>query len=319
MVYMEDALFVDYGVHLPLIALDRQPWTLHRLLEYTQIAESVGFQALSANDHLLFPRPWLDGPTALAAVLTRTGRMALATTVALPVVRGPVALAKSLAAIDLLSDGRLVVGVGPGSSARNYAAVGVPFEERWKRLDEAVQALRALWRGEGPPFMGEFYSTEGVMLEPHPTQRPGPPIWIGSWGSEAGLRRVARLGDGWLASAYNTTPQAFAAARRRLAGHLHAIGKDPSRFPNAIATMFFYVTEERATSERIIREVLSPTLNRPEEELRQRLLVGPGEECAEKLAAYRAAGAHRIFLWPVEDELRQLATFQERVAPLAGS
>ncbi len=310
---------MDYGAHLPLIALDKQPWTLHRLLEYVQIAESVGFHALSANDHLVFARPWLDGPTALAAVLTRTGRMVLATTVALPVVRGPVALAKSLAAIDLLSGGRLVVGVGPGSSARDYAAVGVPFEERWKRLDEAVQVLRALWLREGSPFRGEFYSTEGITLEPYPAQRLGPPIWIGSWGSEAGLRRVVRLGDGWLASAYNTTPQAFAAARRRLAQHLHADGKDPDRFPNAIATMFFYITEERATSERIIREVLSPTLNRPEQELQERLLVGPAEECAEKLAAYRAAGAHRIFLWPVEDELRQLATFQERVAPLVGS
>jgi probable F420-dependent oxidoreductase len=310
---------VDYGAHLPLIALDSQPWTLHRLLEYAEIAESVGFGTLSANDHLVFTRPWLDGPTALAAVLSRTGRMILATTVALPVVRGPVALAKSLAAIDLLCGGRLVVGVGPGSSARDYAAVGVPFEERWKRLDEAVQALRTLWLGDGPPFRGEFYSTEGITLEPYPAQRPGPPIWIGSWGSEAGLGRVARLGDGWLASAYNTTPEAFAAARRRLAEHLHAVGRNPNQFPNAIATMFFYVTEERATSERIIQEVLSPTLNRPEEELQQRLLVGPAEECAEKLAAYRAAGANRIFLWPVEDELRQLATFQERVAPLVGS
>jgi probable F420-dependent oxidoreductase len=310
---------VDYGAHLPQIALDRQPWTLHRLLEYAEIAESVGFQALSANDHLVFPRPWLDGPTALAAVLTRTGRMVLATTVALPVVRGPVALAKSLAAIDLLSGGRLVVGVGPGSSARDYAAVGVPFEERFQRLDEAVQVLRTLWLGEGPPIKGEFYSTEGVTLEPHPAQRPGPPIWIGSWGSEAGLRRVVRLGDGWLASAYNTTPEVFTAAWRRLAEHLHVVGRDPDQFPNAISTMFFHVTEDRATSERIVREVLSPTLNRPEQELRQRLLVGPAEECAQKLAAYRAAGAHRIFLWPVEDELRQLATFQERVAPLVGS
>jgi probable F420-dependent oxidoreductase len=309
---------VDYGAHLPLITLDGRPWTLHRLLEYAQIAESVGFQALSANDHLVFPRPWLDGPTALAAVLSATKRVALATTVALPVVRGPVPLAKSLAAIDLLSGGRLVVGVGPGSSARDYAAVGIPFEERWKRLDEAVQVLRTLWLGEGPPFRGEFYSTEGVTLEPHPAQRPGPPIWIGSWGSEAGLRRVVRLGDGWLASAYNTTPEAFAAAWGRLAEHLHAVGKDPERFPNAIATMFFHVTEDRAKSERIVREVLSPTLNRPEQELRARLLVGPAEECAEKLAAYRAAGANRIFLWPVEDELRQLATFQERVAPLVG-
>ncbi len=313
---------MDYGAHLPLMALDGRPWTLNRLLEYAHIAEGAGFQAISANDHLVFGRPWLDGPTALAVVLSSTGRMALATTVALPVVRGPVALAKSLAAIDLLSGGRLVVGVGPGSSARDYAAVGGPFEERWKRLDEAVQALRALWLGDGPPFRGEFYSTEGLALEPYPVQRPGPPIWIGSWGSEAGLRRVARLGDGWLASAYNTTPEAFATARGTLAERLRAVGRDlkrfPNGFPNAIATMFFYITEERAASERIVREVLSPTLKRPEEELRERLLVGPAEECAEKLAAYRAAGANRIFLWPVEDELGQLATFRERVAPLVG-
>src|ERR671921_819254 len=91
---------VDYGVHLPLISLKGQRhWSLRSLLEYTEIAERLGFRAISANDHLIFPRPWLDGPTALAAVLVRTGQMALATTVA---------LAKSLAAIDLLSGGRLV-------------------------------------------------------------------------------------------------------------------------------------------------------------------------------------------------------------------
>jgi len=310
---------VDYGVHLPLIALNGQRWSLRGLLEYTEIAERLGFRALTVNDHLLFPRPWLDGPTALAAVLGRTGQMDLATTVALPVVRGPVALAKSLAAIDLLSGGRLVVGVGPGSSARDYAAVGIPFEERWKRLDEAVRAMRALWLGEGSSFRGEFYSTEGLVLEPYPAQRSGPPVWIGSWGSNAGLRRTARLGDGWLASAYNTTPEAFAGARGRLIEYLHAAGKDPHRFPNAIATMFFFVTEERAVAGRIVRELLSPTLNRSEEELSQRLLVGPAEECAEKLAAYRAAGAQRIFLWPVKDELRQLTAFREHVAPVAST
>jgi probable F420-dependent oxidoreductase len=308
---------VDYGAHLPLIALNGQQWSLRGLLEYTETAESLGFRALSANDHLLFPRPWLDGPTALAAVLARTGEMALATTVALPVVRGPVALAKSLAAIDILSGGRLLVGVGPGSSAGDFAAVGIPFEERWKRLEEAVRAMRAFWLREGSPFKGEFYSTEGIALEPYPAQKSGPPLWVGSWGSEAGLRRTARLGDGWLASAYNTTPEAFANAWGRLGEHLRAAGKDPDHFPNAIATMFFYVTEDRAAAGRIVREVLSPTLNRPEEELSQRLLVGPAGECAEKLAAYQEAGARRIFLWPVEDELRQLAVFREQVAPAA--
>jgi probable F420-dependent oxidoreductase len=309
---------VDYGVHLPLIALNgQQHWSLRGLLEYTETAERLGFRAISVNDHLLFPRPWLDGPTALAAVLARTGQMALATTVTLPVVRGPVALAKTLAAIDLLSGGRLVVGVGPGSSARDYAAVGIPFEERWKRLEEAVRAMRAFWLREGSPFKGEFYSTEGIVLQPYPAQQPSPPIWIGSWGSEAGLRRTARLGDGWLASAYNTTPEEFASAWGRLIEHLQAAGKDPNRFPNAIATMFFFVTEERSAARRIVREILSPTLNRPEEELSQRLLVGPAGECAQKLAAYEAAGAQRIYLWPVGDELRQLAVFRERVAAAA--
>ena len=308
---------MDYAVHLPLIALDGRPWSLRRLLEYAELAEDLGFGALSANDHLLFPRPWLDGPTALAAVLAVAERIALATTVALPTVRGPVALAKSLAAIDLLSGGRLIVGVGPGSSARDYAAVGIPFEERWQRLDEAVHTLRALWHRDGAPFRGQFYSTEGVSLEPYPTQQPSPPLWIGSWGSEAGLRRAARLGDGWLASAYNTTPEAFAGARERLAEHLRLFGKDPNRFPNAIATMFFYVTEDGATAERIIRDILSPALGRQEGELHRRLLIGPAEECAQKLAAYQAAGAQRVFLWPVEDELRQLAMFCEQVAPLS--
>jgi alkanesulfonate monooxygenase SsuD/methylene tetrahydromethanopterin reductase-like flavin-dependent oxidoreductase (luciferase family) len=166
---------VDYGVHLPLIFLKGQRhWSLRGLLEYAEIAERLGFRAISTNDHLIFSRPWLDGPTALAAVLARTGQMALATTVALAIVRGPVALAKSLAAIDLLSGGRLVVGVGPGSSARDYAAVGIPFEERWKRLEEAVWAMRALWLREGSPFKG------GVLLNgrrragtlPHTTAWP---------------------------------------------------------------------------------------------------------------------------------------------------
>ena len=109
---------MDYGVHLPLIDFDGKGFSLDLLMEYARTAESLDFQALAANDHLIFPRPWLDGPTALAAVLSCTGRMSLMTTVVLPVVRGPVTTAKTLAAIDILSGGRLVVGVGSGSSAR---------------------------------------------------------------------------------------------------------------------------------------------------------------------------------------------------------
>src|SRR4029450_4724501 len=99
----------------------------------------------------------------LAALVEASGAMTLVTTAALPVLRGPVQLAKTLAAIDILSGGRLVAGVGPGSSAEDYAAAGIGFQERWRRFDEAVQALGALLHGD-TGLEGGLYSTRGVRL-----------------------------------------------------------------------------------------------------------------------------------------------------------
>ena len=210
---------VDLGVHLPLIPLGA-PLSAARVEATVDAARASGFAALAANDHLVWRTPWLDGPTALASVIQRSGRMALATTVALPVVRGPAALAKALMALDLLSEGRLLAGVGPGSSADDYAARRRPVR----------RALAAVRRGAR--------RTCGRRSR---ASAPACPCWIGSWGSAAGLRRVARAGDGWLASAYNTTPDGFAAARAALAEALIARDRPPGGFPNAVATMWAWV------------------------------------------------------------------------------
>jgi len=307
---------MDFGLHLPLMDFGGHPFTLDHLITYTETGRELGYSALAANDHLVYSKPWLDGPTALAAVLSHSGRMDLATTVSLPVVRGPVALAKSLGAIDRLSGGRLIACVGPGSSARDYAAVGISFDERWKRLDEAIQTLRALWSQEGIVFKGNFYSTEGIKLEPFPAQKSGPPIWVGSWGSKAGLQRVARLADGWLASGYNTTPELFAQNWQQLQEFLRTAGKDPASFPNAVATMWLYITEDEEVAERVLNEVLAPALNRPVEELRERLPIGSAQSCAEKLAAYQKVGVQRVYLWPLAEELNQIKIFMSQVVPL---
>jgi alkanesulfonate monooxygenase SsuD/methylene tetrahydromethanopterin reductase-like flavin-dependent oxidoreductase (luciferase family) len=307
---------MEYGVHLPLIDFSGKGFSLAELRAYAKRASDLGYTFLCANDHLLFSRPWLDGPTALAAVLEVSGAMTLATTVSIPVVRGPMVTAKTLGAIDLLSGGRLVVGVGPGSSERDYEAAGVPFEERWKRFKEIIEVLRALWTPQSEGFEGSFYSTDGIRLEPYPAQRPAPPIWVASWGSKAGLRRVARHGDGWLASGYNTTPGRFAESLAYLSEQLSLVGKQSESFPNSIATLWMYVTEDRSKAEEILSTVLRPTVNRPLEELRERLPIGSPEMCAEKLTAYAAAGAQRVFLWPLDDELEQLDLFYERVVPL---
>jgi len=306
----------EYGAHLPLADLGSTP-SLASLKAYARAADAPGYSFLCVNDHLLFSRPWLDRPTALAAVIDESGSMQLATTVSLPVLRGPVPLAKTLVALDVLSSGRLVVAVGPGSSARDYAAVGVPFGERWRRFDEAVPALRGLLRGDRAGVDGAFYRTGGVVLEPPPVRPGGPPVRIASWGSPAGLRRVAGAGDGWLASAYNTSPERFRIGLDALSTLLRRAGGRSHQFPNALATTWLYVTEDPRRAEQMITDVLAPTLNRPADVVRALALpIGPAEVCAERLTRYARAGVQRIFLWPLGDEVRQLELFRRRVAPL---
>src|SRR5215211_3196561 len=305
-----DAPTMELGVHLPLMDFRGEGLSFERLAGSVDSAREGGFAAVSANDHFVFSTPWLDGPTALASVFERSGDMDLATTIALAVLRGPVPLAKTLSALDVISGGRVVAGVGPGSSERDYDAIGAPFEERWTRFEEAVVVLRALLRGEPPTAETRYFALPHESLAPAPVQRGGVPLWIGSWGSEVGLRRVARLADGWLASAYNTTPDRFADARGRLGDELRREGRDPEGFPSALATMWTWVTEDRAEAERVLHETLAPLLKRDPVELAENLCIGSAESCAELLSRYAAAGCQRVYLWPLGDERNQL----ERIA-----
>ena len=282
---------VEYGAHLPLIGLGTAP-SLPALAGYARAAARLGYRYLCANDHLVFGRPWLDGPTALAALIEASQDLTLVTSTSLPVLRGPVQLAKTLAAIDILSGGRLVAGGEPrilagGLRRRRHRVPGAMATLRRGGAGAARPAPRRRRRGSRasstPPAT--------VVLEPRPAQRPGPPIWVASWGSPAGLRRVARLGDGWLASAYNTTPERFREGLDRLAEERRRAGKAPAPLPSAVATTWMHITEDRGAAERTLSGVLAPMLHRPAEALRSApLLIGPAEQCAERVAAFVAAG-----------------------------
>lgn len=303
-----------YGAHLPLLDLAGQRWEQRALAGYAAAARHLGYRFVTANDHLVFQRPWLDGVIALAAVVEASGDLELATTVSLPVVRGPVALAKAAAALDVISGGRLVLGVGPGSSARDYAAAGVRFEERWPRFEESIHVLRACLTAGAPPFEGRFYPSVPA-LRPHPARAGGPPIWVASWGSDAGLRRVARLGDGWVASAYNATPARIVDARAKLAAALARDGRSIEGFPCALATMWTYVTDDSRVRDRRLGE-LAAVLDRPVEQLAGQVLVGPAESCAALVRRYAEAGVDRMFIWPLADAEAQLERFMRDVVPL---
>lgn len=153
-----------------------------------------------------------------------------------------------------------------------------------------------------------------MSLTPLPAQPGGPPIWIGSWRSDAGLRRVARLADGWLASGYTTDPEGFRIALAKVRAMLEGEGRDPTTFPCAMATTWLYVTDDDVEARDMI-ERLSTVLRRPIEEVTGRLPIGPPAACLDLLGRYRDAGLGRVLLWPLKDEVQQLERVAAEILP----
>ncbi|TAM69717.1 TIGR03619 family F420-dependent LLM class oxidoreductase [Mycobacterium sp.] len=176
-------------------------------------AHDLGFDGLWLSDHLVVGPPpqhsrtWFDAPTLLAGLARVVPNMALGTDVLIAAYRHPVVVAKALATLDIVSGGRLVVGVGSGHSEEEYAVVGADFQNRGTVTDEFVQVWKQIWTPGPAVFRGRHITLDEPELLPQPIQRPHPPIWIGG-DSRPAIRRAARYGDGWHPLALY--PQAYA-------------------------------------------------------------------------------------------------------------
>ncbi len=191
-----------YGINLGVLA-DREA-----MLRVARTAEAANFESLWTGEHVVFvdpqqpPSPLVpDTPIAdtvatLAFLAGATERVRLASGILLLPQRNPVVLAKELAGIDVLSGGRLILGIGVGSVEGEFDALGVPFRERGARGSEHIEVIRALWTQEQPAFEGRFTSFSGIQSRPLPVQQPHPPIVIGGY-SDAAHRRTITQGDGW--------------------------------------------------------------------------------------------------------------------------
>ena len=208
-------------------------------MHYARVAAACGMSTLSANDHLVWALPWLDGPTALAAVAAAAEDMTLATSIALPVVRHPVVVAKTLTSLAAIARGPVVGGLGPGSSRADLGAVGLDFDERWARFDEAFAArARAGARRAGAG--GRYYRPDDVQLAPLPDRAPQ--VWFGSWGPTSAWPRWRRSPTA--GSPRRTTPRPTPTADPRAAGRPPDGGRpDPAEVPDAVATTWAYVTD----------------------------------------------------------------------------
>jgi len=178
------------------------------IVRIARSAEEAGFESVWTGEHVVLPEPqvapspapsrtpMLDPAVALAYVAAHTERLRLGTGIIILPQRNPVVLAKELASVDVLSEGRLMVGVGAGYLEPEFAAVGAPFAGRGARTDEYIDAMRALWSQDAPSFQGRYASFSGVDAHPRPVQKPGPPIVVGGT-SPGALRRAVSRGNGW--------------------------------------------------------------------------------------------------------------------------
>lgn len=193
------------SMHVALFGLHRgssaDPDTLARR---ARAAEAAGFESLWVGDHVALPadaadpasQPRLEAVIAVTHLAALTTRVRLAIGVIVLPQRQPVLLAKQLASIDVLSKGRLIVGVGVGYVERELRALGASLADRGAMTDEHLAAMRSLWDEPVPSFEGRFTRFEGVVQRPRPVQRPHPPIVVGGH-SRSALRRAARSGNGW--------------------------------------------------------------------------------------------------------------------------
>jgi probable F420-dependent oxidoreductase len=185
-------------------------WGSDTILMLARAIEEIGYDQIDLFDHVTvgLPSPdrresreatpiLLEPMVTLGAIASVTSRVGIGTGVLVLPQRQPALVAKQVSTLDVISGGRVRLGVGVGWQASEYESLGVPFRERGRRMDEAIELMRAYWTVPSVTFEGAFYRAEAMAMDPKPVQPGGPAIWIGG-DSSAALRRAGRLGDGWI-------------------------------------------------------------------------------------------------------------------------
>jgi probable F420-dependent oxidoreductase len=282
------------GVSLPNVGLDHGK---EMVLPVAEAADRLGFHSVWAAHHVTLPyerasrypyghsgtevamspgMQWLDPMVTLSMVAAVTERVRLGTSVLVLPYRNPVNLAAEAAAIDVLSDGRFVLGVGAGWMEEEFRALGIDPAERGARTDEHIEVLRALWTEDPARFEGRFTRFDGLVLATTPRTEGGPPIWVGG-NTRVALRRALRLGDGW--HGFEVFPEDMPAVREQLEQAGEELGRDPAGLDLSV-----------------VRGLMPP--GREEESFipDRRMLGGSAEAIVDELGRYAEQGVDEVVI-----------------------
>ncbi|MPZ22451.1 MAG: LLM class flavin-dependent oxidoreductase [Dehalococcoidia bacterium] len=283
------------------------------VLDQAAEIESLSFDSIWVSEHILFHGPTLEALTTLAAVAGRTSRISLGTAVYLMPLRHPTITAKTAGTLDIISGGRLILGIGVGGEYKpEFDATGVPVKQRGARTDEAIDICRRLWTEEHVDYEGRHFSLGDVSMKPRPASPP--PIWIAGR-SKAAMRRAAIHGDGYLP--YLVDPARYRQGLSEVHAEAEKAGRDPAQITPALY-QFIYLSDSYEEARRVAVEDLSRRYNQSFEGIAERYSVlGNADQCVERLQEFIDAGVRHFVLTPLDrgNALEQYRAYANDLLP----
>ncbi|MBI4340494.1 MAG: LLM class flavin-dependent oxidoreductase [Chloroflexi bacterium] len=300
---------VKLGVAIPQVFPEGVDMALVR--DFAEMAEEARFHSLWVQEQVAGSAITLEPLGLLSYVAGQTEDIYLGVSVVVLPLHNPVYLAKQIGALDQMSQGRAILGMGMGGPSPLYAASGTPPEARVRRFTESLEVMKALWTRPLTTYEGRLFKLKDAAMEPKPVQRPHPPVWFGGGHPDA-LKRAVRHGDGWM-GAGGSTLEAFRTSAAQVKQLLLEAGVDPTAF--AISKrVYLAIDDDRSRAEQRLRAWCAHYYRNADTAARV-CIWGSAAFIQERLQEFVAAGADHLLLNPVYDQLHQLEALSRLLEP----
>ncbi len=276
------------------------------IVNFAKKCEAMGLHSMWTIDRIAYDN--LEPLTILAAAAGATQRIRLGTSVLLPGLRHPALLAKIVATLDFISNGRVTMGVGFGSRENDFTAVEVPFEGRGSRAVECVQLMKRLWTEENVTYKGRFFNVQNLTLGPRPIQKPVP-IFTGG-GAEIALKRAGTWANGFICGS-SAIPE-FATTWEKIAQYARTAGRNPNEIEKAGLT-FMAINDDNAKAVKTLENYVMRYYGRLRADVASTSLVGSGTAIADRIEAFLSKGLVTLIIGVADPDPKQLDLFGEKV------
>jgi probable F420-dependent oxidoreductase len=279
------------------------------VINFAKKCEAMGAHSMWTIDRIAYDN--LEPLTILAAAAGATQKIRLGTSVLLGNLRHPSHLAKIIATLDFISNGRVTLGLGFGSRESDYKAVELPYEHRGSRAVEQVQLMKRLWTEDNVTHKGKFFNVENLSVGPRPVQKPHPPIWTGG-SAETALKRAGTWADGFICGS-SAIPD-FPATWEKVSAYAKAAGRNPDKITKAGLT-FMAIDDDQARAVKTVEDYVVRYYGRLRADVANTSLVGSPAAIVDRIGAFLSRGLDTLIIGVADPDPKQLDLFGEKVMP----